>query len=110
MGLGDITRLQLQGTSRAAAGREHPEQLLAGLIPQPLTQRAGRKFLGIPVSAKKQVMETSTLTLGPGCPFSPLSPCKRRGGRGQQLSRTALILCTHTLKDCSEGQEAEEQL
>lgn len=40
--------------------------------------------------SKKQLMETNTLTLGPGCPFSPLSPCKGRGGRGQHPAGASL--------------------
>lgn len=59
---------------------------------------------------KKQATETNTLTLGPGCPFSPLSPCEGRGGRGQQPTSTGPPLCTHTSKVCSEGHKAEQHI
>lgn len=59
---------------------------------------------------KIQAMETNTLTLGPGCPFSPLSPCEGRGRRGQHLTGTGLPLCMYTFEVCSEGHKTEQQV
>lgn len=42
---------------------------------------------------KKQATATNTLTLGPGSPFSPLSPCTGRGRRGQHPAGTGPTPC-----------------